>query len=173
MLRPATSDDLLILQGWFPDPDTAYRWGGPGLRHPFGMERFLEDIRWGILPSWSLAGPANELLGFGQYYLNHGRCHLARIAVAPDRRGRGLGRELLRELIRVGLRDLGVRECSLFVLNDNEPAIRCYRAVGFEPREFPDWTEPAGAIGFMVRQAARRGVQRRRHAGGRGGRSGL
>ena len=152
-LVPTSVEHLALLQCWFADRDAAFQWGGPGLRYPFSEEAFREDIRWGRVPSWSLVDSGNALLGFGQYYLNHGRCHLARLAIDPARRGRGLGRRLVDELIRIGLRDLRVAECSLFVLNDNQPAIRCYRALGFAPRPFPEWQEPFGDAAFMVRTA--------------------
>lgn len=152
-LVPTPIDHLPLLLAWFPDREAAFRWGGPGLRYPFTAATFAEDIRWGRMASWSLVDSAHTLLGFGQYYLNHGRCHLARLAVDPASRGMGLGRRLVCELVQTGLQDLRVAECSLFVLNDNHPAIRCYRAAGFEPRPFPGWQEPFGDAGFMVRPA--------------------
>jgi ribosomal protein S18 acetylase RimI-like enzyme len=150
-LVPTPLEHLPLLQRWFPDRDSAFRWGGPRLRHPFTDDTFAEDIRWGGMAAWSLVGRAGDLLGFGQYYLNHGRCHLARLAVDPARRRQGLGRRLVGELVQVGMRDLGVEECSLFVLNDNHPAIRCYCALGFESRPFPGWQEPFGEESFMIR----------------------
>lgn len=152
-LVPTLIDHLPLLQCWFPDRDAAFRWGGPGLRYPFTDSTFQEDIRWGHMAAWSLVDSADALVGFGQYYLNHGRCHLARLVIDPARRGAGLGRRLVGELIRVGLPNLGVEECSLFVLHDNHPAIQCYRALGFEPRSFPSWQEPFDDAGFMVRPA--------------------
>ena len=152
-LIPTPIAHLPLLQSWFPDRDSAARWGGPNLRYPFREGAFKEDIRWGSMASLSLVDSAGLLLGFGQYYLNHGRCHLARVAVDPARRGEGLGRRLVSELIKVGLPDLGVGECSLFVLKDNGPAIRCYRALGFAPRPFPDWQPPFAEVSFMVRAA--------------------
>lgn len=146
-------EHLAILQGWFPDRDSAFRWGGPGLRFPFRDAQFLEDIAWGDMPTWSLVDAGGGLLGFGQYYRNHGRCHLARLAVAPRHRSRGLGHRLVSELIRVGTDELGLGECSLFVLADNRPAIRCYRSLGFEPREFPEWQDYFADVRFMVRPA--------------------
>jgi ribosomal protein S18 acetylase RimI-like enzyme len=76
------------------------------------------------------AGPA----GYGELWLDteENEVELARIIVAPGRRGRGLGRALalglLAEATAVGYRDVFLR-----VHPDNAPALRCYRAAGFTP----------------------------------------
>ena len=59
-----------------------------------------------------------------------GTGHVRAVAVAPDHRGRGLGRELSRALTRTAMADSGI--CSLGVYVDNEPALRTYRSLGYE-----------------------------------------
>lgn len=83
-LIPTELQHLNILKGWIDDKDKAYFWSGPGLRYPYSDESFLEDMKWGQIPSWSLVTRDGKLLGFGQYYENHGKCHLARLIVAPE-----------------------------------------------------------------------------------------
>jgi ribosomal protein S18 acetylase RimI-like enzyme len=56
--------------------------------------------------------------------------YLSRIAVAPRRRGRGIGRALLAECLRRG-RSRGFRRFELDVAAGNEPAIRLYESFGF------------------------------------------
>ena len=143
---------LAELRSWFEDSEAARRWGGPGLRFPMTEASFRQDLQWGVIPSWSLVA-RGVLLGFGQYYLRNGRCHLARLVVAPGQRSRGLGRRLVEELLRTGMTELGVSESSLFVMQDNEPAIRCYRSLGFEPRDLPPGEEAMPGVDFMVRPA--------------------
>jgi ribosomal protein S18 acetylase RimI-like enzyme len=93
------------------------------------------------------------LLAFGQYYPKLGRCHLARIAIAPTARGRGLGRSLVTTLMDDGRRHLGVDGCSLYVLADNRPAVACYRACGFEFAEDPEPQPAMPDCLFMVAEA--------------------
>jgi ribosomal-protein-alanine N-acetyltransferase len=59
-----------------------------------------------------------------------GESHLLNIAVAPARRGAGIGRALLRECIRRGAR-AGAARIHLEVRAGNEEAQRLYRAEGF------------------------------------------
>jgi len=59
-----------------------------------------------------------------------GTGHVRAVAVAPDHRGRGLGRELSRALTRVAMADTGVASLGVYV--DNEAALRTYRGLGYD-----------------------------------------
>ena len=126
------------LMSWFEDADACRVWGGPSFRFPFTRETFRADARLDSLATFALTTNAAMLLGFGQYYLRAGRCHLGRLAIAPAHRGRGLGSTLVRELCRIGSEDLGVETYSLFVLPGNERAIRLYERLGFAPARYPE-----------------------------------
>ncbi len=54
------------------------------------------------------------------------------IAVAPQGQGRGYGRRLMEEVLRRLYAD-GVAACFLEVDRANAPAVKLYRALGFEP----------------------------------------
>lgn len=56
--------------------------------------------------------------------------HLLNLCVHPERRGTGLGRRLLRQLLCEASRR-GMREARLEVRASNRGAIRLYRALGF------------------------------------------
>lgn len=126
------------LMSWFEDAAACRVWGGPGFRFPFTRDTFRADARLDSLASFALASDEAVLLGFGQYYLRAGRCHLGRLVIAPGHRGRGLGGSLVRELCRAGSADLGVETYSLFVLPGNERAIRLYERLGFAPARYPE-----------------------------------
>jgi ribosomal protein S18 acetylase RimI-like enzyme len=126
------------LMCWFEDADACRVWGGPSFRFPFTRDTFRADARLDSLASFALTTDDATLVGFGQYYLRVGRCHLGRLAIAPAHRGRGLGGSLVRELSRIGSADLGVGTYSLFVLPGNERAIRLYERLGFAPARYPE-----------------------------------
>jgi GNAT superfamily N-acetyltransferase len=84
-----------------------------------------------------------EAAGFALWFLNFstwtGRpgIYLEDLFVRPERRGRGYGRALLRELARICVeRDYGRFEWS--VLDWNAPSIGFYRALGAVPMD--EWT---------------------------------
>jgi len=123
---------------WFPDRHACAQWGGPGTRFPFTEDSFLEDIHWGKLPSYCAVSAEGDLLGFGQFYEKLGRCHLARLAVAPAFRGLGLGKGFISSLMRISKNQLGKNEFSLYVMEQNKPAIACYQSLGFRRAEIPE-----------------------------------
>ncbi len=153
-IAPTHSDHIDSLKSWFPDQESCYLWGGPGLRFPYSHESFLEDMHWQNMPSYSLVDEAGALAGFGQFYEKAGRCHLARLAIAPALRGKGHGSAFFARLMDIGLQDLSVSECSLFVLKHNTKALRCYASLGFEVAPYPPDHKHFDDIDFMVRRPA-------------------
>ena len=61
-----------------------------------------------------------------------GSARLGRLIVDPARRGAGLGREFVKELLEICFGDLGLRRVTLRVFRWNKPAILCYLSAGFE-----------------------------------------
>jgi aminoglycoside 6'-N-acetyltransferase len=55
------------------------------------------------------------------------------IFVDPARHGRGIGRDAVATLARYLVRERGHHRLVIDPAADNEPAIRCYAAVGFRP----------------------------------------
>ncbi len=143
-------DEMKTLEGWFTNKDSCYQWGGPRVRFPFTSETFSEDIQWQSMPTYSLLSESGELAGFGQYYEKSGRCHLARLAISPSQRGRGIGQRFISELMKIGMAELKTEECSLFVLNYNSSALQCYRTLGFSKSEYPANHEAYQNVDFMV-----------------------
>jgi len=154
ILRAACREDLRAMMTWFPDADSCRNWGGPEFRFPFTEQSFVEDARFPLLPSY-VGTDGNSVLGFGQYYLRAGRCHVSRLAVAPAQRGQGLGAGLLAALVDMGARALGVRQCSLFVSAGNERAARLYRRLGFAETDYPDAQAALAGSLYLVAQVER------------------
>jgi ribosomal protein S18 acetylase RimI-like enzyme len=152
-LREFADTHLPELMCWFPDAPSCAIWAGPGFRFPFTPATFREDLRLD-LASFALQDDAGALLGFGQHYLREGRCHLARLAIAPQARGRGAGAVLIRELLRRSCRALATRECSLFVLESNTAARRLYTRLGFAPAPYPGGAIPLADCLYLVVESA-------------------
>jgi RimJ/RimL family protein N-acetyltransferase len=83
----------------------------------------------------------------------HGRAELG-ICLAWEAQGRGLGRRAVDQICEHARNELGLRTVILYVLADNEAAIRSYRAAGFaEVGTLLQWfTDDAGAHDVVVMQ---------------------
>jgi ribosomal protein S18 acetylase RimI-like enzyme len=151
---------LLELMSWFPDKKSCQTWGGPDFRFPYTETTFQADAKLEILPTRALVQDDGAFIGFGQYYLRAGRCHLGRLAIAPRLRGRGLGSTLVHKLCEEGSGELGVESYSLFVLPDNENALRLYRRLGFAVVPYPESLHGVENHIYMVALRLAVGAQR-------------
>ncbi len=89
------------------------------------VEPFAQGAGWPTAPT---ASP--EVVGHGILWCAQSEAELANLAVAPAFRGRGIGRALLRQLIR-GASNGGVRSVFLEVRASNEAALALYLRQGF------------------------------------------
>ena len=115
---------------WVGSREEADRWASAG-------NRALEPA---LLSEWHaepfvhpyVGRAGGELVGYGEVWHDPdaGEAELARILVAPDRRGRGVGRRLV-ALLADRAREAGFDAIWLRVVGDNRAAIACYRAAGF------------------------------------------
>jgi len=99
-------------------------------------------------------------VAYGELWLDdeEGEVELARLLVAPEHRNRGVGRELVRELVdRARTTHPELPEVILRVQPENARAIRAYRAAGFvdvPADEQATWNEGQRfAYHWMVRPA--------------------
>lgn len=123
---------------WFETEHDLKTWGGPGFHYPFDRQTFTADLKINDLASFSLLSDRDEFVGFGQYYLRLGKCHLGRLVVSPEHRGKGVGYSLLQKLTELGTKALKVKSSSLFVLDHNVQAIKLYKRFGFIIVDYPE-----------------------------------
>lgn len=143
--------DLSQVLSWFSDARSVLYWGGPDLSFPLQLPRFKSESKFHKSHSYVLRS-AEHLLAFGQLYNRLDRIHLGRLVVAPEHRGQGVGDELINCLIKQGRQLLGVEDASLFVLNDNLPAMSLYQRLGFVETPYPKPIPLENCI-YMVRTA--------------------
>jgi RimJ/RimL family protein N-acetyltransferase len=137
ILRPLQAADCDRLLSWIHSQDAMYQWSGArGFTWPLDRGQLLRDLA-------AHAGSSRELLAavdgggemVGHVSLDtthhHRLANIGRVAIAPDRRGRGLGTALMRAAIRHGFDDLGLHRLQLTVYTFNTAALACYRGVGF------------------------------------------
>ncbi len=152
-LAAADDTDLCELMGWFREAQAVDRWSGPRFRFPFTHETFREDCRWDAIPTYSLKDPDGTMAAFGQYYDRYDRAHLARLITHPQMRRRGVGKRLVRMIMRAAQQQSGYAQWSLFVYRDNQPAYRCYLESGFVVQDYPDDAPLGDLCYFLTRKA--------------------
>ncbi|MFV8784060.1 GNAT family N-acetyltransferase [Microbulbifer sp. SA54] len=141
-LAPCTEQHIAELMGWFLSATECRQWGGPPFRYPFDTRSFAEDSQWSNHPSFVLLDAGGAMQAFGQYYNRLDHCHLSRLVVAPSARRRGVGEQLIRNLVAHGCDALKVERISLFVLQSNPAARALYEKMGFRLADYPepgDW----------------------------------
>ncbi len=149
-IEEARIEDAKAIMDWFPDKESVVRWGSPYMSYPLKDETFFGDIYWSQITSRVARTEDGGLLAFGQYYRKLGRCHLARLVVNPEFRGRGLGERFVAALMQHAGHMLGTEEFSLYVMTANRPAYNCYKRLGFELARPPEDDAKLEDVVFMI-----------------------
>jgi [ribosomal protein S18]-alanine N-acetyltransferase len=128
-LRAPRPDEAQIIADWHPVPvEEVLGWWA------------TEDVT-----PWLMTDADGALTGYGEIWVeeDEDEVELARLIVPPDLRGRGLGKQLVRALLPKAA-ETGMGTTFLRVMPDNDVAIGCYLACGFErlgPEESAVWNE--------------------------------
>lgn len=134
---PATPELLAPLPSWFPTPEALAQWGGSGLRFPLDSDQIATMLAETMTkPPLRLAFVGlvgDDTAAHAQVVLDwtDGIARLARFAVAPHHRGRGLARSFLADVF-ARLDEVGdFPRLELNVYTFNAPAIALYESLGF------------------------------------------
>ena len=123
-------DDAVTIAGWAQSAEEAGRWCSHA-EHPFPPDRVREWwTETDVDPVLLVDGADHTPVAYGELWLDVDEAELARLIVAPQRRGSGLGRDLVDRLVQRA-RALGLLGCYLRVVPDNLPALALYRTAGF------------------------------------------
>ncbi|MGZ4175322.1 MAG: GNAT family N-acetyltransferase [Solirubrobacteraceae bacterium] len=135
-LRPLEPGDCEALLMWIETEDDLYQWSGArSFSWPLDRGQLLRDLDASRGPRMLFAATDDRGAMTGHVMLDCNLHHrlglIGRVAIAPDRRGCGLGAALMRETVRYGFDELGLHRLQLAVYTFNAAAIACYRSVGF------------------------------------------
>jgi len=149
MVRSATEQDLMIVASWINSANDCEWWAGNALSYPLRLETLSRDIL--MSPDNAYCLIDQHLLAFGQILdKGNGRIHLAKIIVAPDKRGAGVGSIFITELLKLA-KQKSFSVVGLNVQPDNEIAIKLYTKLGFDFTERPANVTPASTSLYMSR----------------------
>ena len=137
-LEPVQSTDLDRLLSWVDSPEFMLQWAGPRFSWPLSKEQLQTNLLEG-------EGPAPTLLAFKAIsddgvmtaYAEITRidranrsASLARLLVAPESRGLGIGSWTVAELLWVAFEQLYLHRVALTVFSFNTAAVRAYERSG-------------------------------------------
>ena len=97
---------------------------------PWSTETFLSELAADGREYVVADDPAGRLVGYVGCAVSGTDADVQTVAVAPEARGTGLGRQLLAHACAAARRR-GARRLHLEVRADNEPALALYRSAGF------------------------------------------
>jgi RimJ/RimL family protein N-acetyltransferase len=126
-LAPLTADHLRDLRRIRGTPEVVARWGDPA---GDGDPLTDDDVTcFAVL----VDGEVRGMIQYGEEDDPGYRHASIDIYLDPAVHGRGVGRDAVRTLARHLVEDRGHHRLVIDPAADNEPAIRCYAAVGFKP----------------------------------------
>lgn len=125
--------DAASILTWAQSLAEARWWAGPQTQWPIPPEVFQ---RWHADPDVQpyVLGNETVLLGYGELWVDAAEqeVELARLIVAPQHRGQGIGSAFVRFLLEEA-QHTGYPRAFLRVFPDNHGAIACYHRAGFTP----------------------------------------
>lgn len=132
-LRAATAADAEVISTWVSTAEELLVFAGPTLRFPLAGEELLATSEDG----WQVRSLVadGQLVATGSFILCDGAVHIGRLLVDPERRGQGLGRVLVTQLLDHARlhspEHARAMRATLNVFADNLPARRLYESLGF------------------------------------------
>ncbi len=137
-LRPFARPDFDRLLAYSATEELLHQWAGGLFAFPLTvpqLERYLLTAI-GDPPTTRLftaVDPAGAALGhieLTRIDRRHRGASVARVLVYAEYRGRGVGREVLSQVLRVGFEELGLHRIELNVFDFNQVAIAAYQHAG-------------------------------------------
>lgn len=125
----------MLLRAFDPSQteDVVGLWELCGLTRPWNDPRLDIRRKLGVQPELFLVGfDGDSLVATAMAGYDGHRGWVNYLAVHPDARGRGYGRQITAEIERM-LEERGCPKLSLQIRTDNEQALGFYRALGYAP----------------------------------------
>jgi aminoglycoside 6'-N-acetyltransferase len=127
-LVPVTPDHVAELRRILSTPEVRLRWGDEASSPQWPFDD-PSSARFAVLEDAAVSG----MIQYSEEESPMYRHASIDVFLDPSVHGRGVGRDAVATLARYLLHDRGHHRLVIDPAVDNEPAIRCYAAVGFRP----------------------------------------
>ncbi|WP_113927652.1 GNAT family protein [Bacillus sp. P14.5] len=137
-----TENDFEQLIGWFSSKKEYIQWGGGGFGYPLTRENLHSHIEkanqensekriYKVIEKAS--GKAVGHISLESIDRENHSARVCRVLVGDESiRGKGVGKAMMEEILKVAFDELGLHRVSLGVYNFNHSAIKCYEKAGFQ-----------------------------------------
>lgn len=131
-LRPARPADARRLWRWANDPETRRASFTPGtIAWPAHVEWFRSKLASGDVRIYVAVDGSGRAVGQVRFEIDRPGRAVVSIVVAPEARGRGIGKLLLAAGVARSAKDLGLRRIHAYVKRENPASLALFRAAGF------------------------------------------
>lgn len=141
LLRYMDESDFQHLQRWSVSPEFLRQWAGPSFDYPLDQQQLQNYLEGANHPASSdmliycavekSGGQVVGHLSIARIDRVNSSARIGRVIVDPQLQGRGIGRGMIQEAIRIGFQGLGLHRLSLGAFAFNTSALRCYENAGF------------------------------------------
>ncbi len=134
-LKPFNKDDFPFLIKWIDNKEILFQFAGDIFAYPLTniqLEKYLNDLNRNAFKVINKMN--NSIIGHSEIYLTKNKtAKLCRILIGePKFRGKGLGKIIVQELVRISFEKYNAKKVELNVYDWNTSAIKCYEKVGFK-----------------------------------------
>jgi RimJ/RimL family protein N-acetyltransferase len=141
-LQPLRREHLIAIRSWVHSYEQMVQWSGPWNfdfpldEHQLAAYFLTESLDNGLRRQQFVVVEPGSMrpvgqIGFSRIWTKTNAAHVGPVIVDPALRGRGIGQQATRELLKIGFEDLKLHRIELVVFDFNKPAIACYEKAGF------------------------------------------
>lgn len=140
-LEPCRDQDITHILHWVDSEHLMAFWAGATFRWPLSGAELHEYLQQARAPDSTMrvfrVVDAQTGAWIGHIDLcpsarNDGTAQIGRVLIGdPALRGRGIGRQMVGQVLDIAFYEMGMWRVDLYVARANAPARRCYRSLGF------------------------------------------
>ncbi|MGJ9459836.1 GNAT family N-acetyltransferase [Oceanobacillus sp. CF4.6] len=135
------TSDFQQLINWIETPELLLQWGGPAFDFPLTvnqLEKYIENANCDNSDTlvYKVIDKETEAvighISLGKIDRKNRSARIGKVLVGNENvRGKGIGEQMIKEILQIAFDDLCLHRISLGVYDFNVPAISCYEKVGF------------------------------------------
>ncbi|MCH8506750.1 MAG: GNAT family N-acetyltransferase [Ectothiorhodospiraceae bacterium] len=129
--RPAEQRDLEVICT-FPRSEAELFYFYPKARYPLTLRQLEEAVEQRV--NSTVVEQDGDVVGFANFYRwDGGVCCIGNVVVAPQARGQGVARYLVRTMLSLARSEHNAAEVRISCFNSNTPGLLLYAGLGFVP----------------------------------------